>query len=403
MSHRARVAVAAKALDAIVRFVEAKIREAESVLHAMRGQERRDVLRIAIAQDQRDDRLRRNGIESGGGRIVKNDRRAIDQRARHRNAATHAAGKLRGIFFDRIFHFDEPQHLAHARSTSSSGHVVLAQPKADVFRDRERIEQRALLKNESDPAPKIEQLFLAHFADFVPITQNLVPSRRCIKPAASFMISVLPEPLSPSRTFVSPGEDLKRNALRTSPSSKPMRTSLKTISGSPGAQVRHRRQPDRHPNLQFISCKTDGRRCAYDGNAPRRRSREGRENHPRIIDGNQADSQSMDFGCVGIVYRREHGTSHAHGGKLICERRTAAMRERKKSPTRISTEEMTTADGGGAADALRAAADAQALIASDRRDNQGENQGLREALDEIAEFERVNGARPELHRARGAA
>ena len=122
---------------------------------------------IAIAQDQIYDRLRRNRIEAGGRRVIKHDRRPVHESARHRNSPAHAAGKLRGIFFDRLFHFHEPQRFADARIDLLFGYVIFAQPKSNVLLDRERIEQRALLKYESDAAPKVEKLFLAHFGHFL--------------------------------------------------------------------------------------------------------------------------------------------------------------------------------------------------------------------------------------------
>src|ERR1700691_2273550 len=72
-------------------FVETKVCQAESVLNALGGEERSHALRIAPAQDQRDDGLASHRIESGGRRIVKDQRRAIHQRARDGNAPPHPA------------------------------------------------------------------------------------------------------------------------------------------------------------------------------------------------------------------------------------------------------------------------------------------------------------------------
>src|SRR5271154_402958 len=63
---------------------------------------------------------------------------------------------------------------------------------------------------------------------------RIFPASGRIRPAASFMIRVFPEPLSPRSTFVSPADTLKETPRKISPSSKPICTSLKTISGSPG-------------------------------------------------------------------------------------------------------------------------------------------------------------------------
>src|SRR5579862_5950653 len=66
-----------------------------------------------------------------------------------------------------------------------------------------------------------------------PITM-IWPESGQMRPAASLNISVLPEPLSPRKTFDSPGSMVKEMPRRTSTSPKASLTSLKITRGSPG-------------------------------------------------------------------------------------------------------------------------------------------------------------------------
>ncbi len=56
--------------------IEFEIGEREAILDSMRGEQRSYAVNVAEAKNQSDDRLRCNGIEPRGGRIVKNDLRA---------------------------------------------------------------------------------------------------------------------------------------------------------------------------------------------------------------------------------------------------------------------------------------------------------------------------------------
>ena len=89
--------------DAVAFLVIAEVREAEGILHAVRGQQGRNTLQIAPPQNQRDDRLRGYGIEPCGRRIVEDQRRPVHQRPGNGNAAAHASGKFGGIFIERSF------------------------------------------------------------------------------------------------------------------------------------------------------------------------------------------------------------------------------------------------------------------------------------------------------------
>ena len=51
--------------DALRRRIEAKIRQRKTILEPLRGKQGRDAVDVAQPQDQRNDRLRRNGIKPG--------------------------------------------------------------------------------------------------------------------------------------------------------------------------------------------------------------------------------------------------------------------------------------------------------------------------------------------------
>ena len=167
------IAVGGERHDEIGGLIEAEIGEAESILHAMGGEQRGDILQIAAAQDQRDDGLRSDGIETGGGRIVHDDGRTIHESARDGNAAAHTAGKFAGKFLDGLFHFDEAQRLAHLGFDFGFGHVFLAHAEGNIVEDVEGIEQRAFLKDETDAAAEIEELFFGHLAYILTHHQDL--------------------------------------------------------------------------------------------------------------------------------------------------------------------------------------------------------------------------------------
>ena len=61
--------------------IEPEMRERETVLQAVSGEQRRDAVNIAEAEDESDDGLRSDGIEASGRGIVEDDLRAGDQSA----------------------------------------------------------------------------------------------------------------------------------------------------------------------------------------------------------------------------------------------------------------------------------------------------------------------------------
>ena len=149
-------------------LIEAKVRKAKCILQPVRGEQRRDVMQVAAAEDQRDDRLRGDGIEARRGRIVEHDRRLIDQRARDRNAAAHAAGKFGGKAIDGVLHLDEGESFDDALLDLGFFRLIFfAQAEGNVVGDVHRIEERAFLEYETHLLAKLEQVFLAHLGNVV--------------------------------------------------------------------------------------------------------------------------------------------------------------------------------------------------------------------------------------------
>src|ERR1051326_3705357 len=83
------------------RGVKMKLRQRKSVLQPMRSQQRSYSVNIPQTQNQRDDGLRSNRIESRGRRIVQHNGRPRNQCACNGHAAPHASGKFRRQLIDR--------------------------------------------------------------------------------------------------------------------------------------------------------------------------------------------------------------------------------------------------------------------------------------------------------------
>jgi hypothetical protein len=133
----------------------------------MSGHGGSDAESVAQAHDESDDRLRSDGVESCGGRIVEHDRRPIDQSAGDGDAAAHATGKFGREFIDGVFHLYEAERFADVQFDLIFGHVFFAKTEGYVVGDVERIEERAFLKYEADVAAKIEELDFVQLGEFV--------------------------------------------------------------------------------------------------------------------------------------------------------------------------------------------------------------------------------------------
>src|SRR5580704_63040 len=142
--------------------IEFKIGEREAILDSMRGEQRSYAVNVAEAKDQSDDRLRRNGIEPRGGRIVKNDLRAADEGACDGNAAAHATGKFGRKLIESVFELDEFQDFADALVDFGFIDAIFAETVGDVVGDGHGVEERAFLEDEADLAAEIEEIDFGH-------------------------------------------------------------------------------------------------------------------------------------------------------------------------------------------------------------------------------------------------
>src|ERR1700678_2382859 len=207
-----------------------------------------------------------------------------------------------------------------------------------------------------------------------PITRTLPESGR-IKPVAIFINSVFPVPVSPSNTFVSPGCTSKETEFRTSRSSKPMEMLRKEISGAPGTifSIIGWRGGEKVPSARATSARLrdeigGGRslviRWIIDANgSPSRRRKLCQDRSGRRL-----ENVEEQLGDEGVHNQDEHRGDHDRSGR-------------------------------GAANALRSAFHTQPLVTADRCDNQAEDKGLGQALYDIADFQRLDRARPDRDRA----
>src|SRR5262249_53703983 len=145
--------------------VKLVVGQRETVLQTMRRKHRGDAVNIAQSQDERDNGLRCNRIESRCRRIVEDDGRTVYKGTSDRDAAAHASGKLGRQHVQRAFQFDKAQRFSYALIDLFVGSFLFIQAISDIFRHRHRVEEGALLKNEPYFAAEIEQLFLGHAAD----------------------------------------------------------------------------------------------------------------------------------------------------------------------------------------------------------------------------------------------
>ena len=122
-----------------------------------------DAVDVAQAKDQRDDGLRGDGIEAGGGRIVENDGRPSDQGAGDGDATAHAAGEFGRQHVDGVLEFDEAKDFLHLRRDVFFVGAIFEQTIGDIFADGEGIEERAFLENKTNLAAELQE-FLFRFA-----------------------------------------------------------------------------------------------------------------------------------------------------------------------------------------------------------------------------------------------
>ncbi len=164
---------------------------------------------------------RRDRIETGGRLVVQQDARLGRHCAGDRDAATLTARELGRHAVDVLRPDQRTRALPEPAPELVERHIRLfVQLVADVFRDRQRIEQRALLEHHPDVGAHLHQLQLVHRVDALAVYRDRAAIRFQQSPRMSFRIVDLPEPLAPRITFVCPGSSVKLTSFNTTLSSK---------------------------------------------------------------------------------------------------------------------------------------------------------------------------------------
>ena len=188
--------------------IVSKIGHELSVLVAVRHDQVRGVLGIALLGDQRHDGVGGDRIEAGGRRIVQHQRRLGHHRARDSHAPAHAAREFARELLQRLLQLDEPQCVLDALDPPPRRDTVclaIHQRIGDVLRHGDGIEQTAFLKQHAHPAANIEQVALRSYAVMSLAEQDTRwPESGLIRPSAVFSSMVFPLPAAPSITRVSP-------------------------------------------------------------------------------------------------------------------------------------------------------------------------------------------------------
>ena len=131
------------------------------------------------------------------------------------HAAPHSSRQLVGKLVEGLLQFDEAQGFAHAIIHAASSAVtgrasptplppsrqdaVIDQRVGDVFGNGERIEQAALLKQDSDSRANVEQVLLAEASDLLAEQRN-TPESGLTRPTATLSSMVFPLPAAPKTT-----------------------------------------------------------------------------------------------------------------------------------------------------------------------------------------------------------
>ena len=142
------------------------VQSSEGVLKAMRDQQGRGAVDVALLDDEFDDGGGGDGVEAAGGRVVEQQLGLVDEGAGDGDAPPHAAGEAGRKKGKGLFEADESERLADAGVDFVVGDAFLDQLVGDVVADGEGIEERALLKDHAGAGAQGEELLLGHGGDF---------------------------------------------------------------------------------------------------------------------------------------------------------------------------------------------------------------------------------------------
>jgi hypothetical protein len=310
------------------------------------------------------------GSSPPGGRIVKDNGRPVDQGASDGNAAAHAAGKLGRITIDGLFHFDEAQRFADARIDFFFVGIFLAQAEGNIFSHGHGIEERALLKNEANFAAEIEQFLFGHGGYVVTHHQN-----------ASGVGANQSGGHFHEQSFS--GSRLAEENFGF------------TVLNVEGNAVQHVAVVETDGN---IAKRDEGRARSHFFNHGMGRSRKGAvgtRDVGKIARGNWRRKVARHGGIIDGNSGRRRRRKRGDGGSCSLEK----VQEQFGDESVDDQDENGGDDdggGGGAAHALGATFYAETFVAADGGDDQAKDERLGQALDDVADFESVHGAGPEL-------
>ena len=184
----------------------------ERVSHLMRYHHGCDVVHVSQLDDFIVHRSRRYRIEAGGWEVIqKSSSLGFAHRPGNRDAASLATRQLGWHPVDEFLHPDEIQNLFDALAHLIVRHVgFLIQSIPDVFRDGQRVEERAFLKQHPDVRPRAR---IRSRSDMSPIDwplTTIVPKCGPEQPQNEFEEGIdLPVPLAPSTIRMLPAGMLK--------------------------------------------------------------------------------------------------------------------------------------------------------------------------------------------------
>jgi hypothetical protein len=146
----------------------------------MRDHDGGGIALIALFEDQSDNRVGRDGIQAGRGRVIEQQSGFCDHRPGDSDAPPHSSRQFTGKLIQRFLQFHEAQGFAHSllrrRRTiaiRAAGrrrvlqNALVHERVGHVFSHGERIEQPALLEQNPHPRPDVEQILFTKAGDLL--------------------------------------------------------------------------------------------------------------------------------------------------------------------------------------------------------------------------------------------
>src|SRR4051812_17624376 len=125
-------------------------RQILDVVHLVRDEDGRHVFEVAEFYREFADGSSGRRVEARSRLVEHHNLRAADECARDADPSAHAAREFNRHLVDRVFEVDEAEHPTHLLLDLFLRHALLVQAVRDVVVNRERVEERALLKDHAD-------------------------------------------------------------------------------------------------------------------------------------------------------------------------------------------------------------------------------------------------------------